>query len=152
MTRTGDRYPIHPVMRSTVPLKLNLLKLVSSDHGIRPRDLFSSNCLEIKRTPVLLRVPMDPTKRGPTPAPKPSQPGPPPANQTPVRPRRHRHVIATAHDRRRHYVHGYLRQGQRGRGRKRFGLRWIRGWWRRRQRSRGDGRKGDFDRGFGGGG
>ena len=64
---------------------LNLPKLLGFDDRISSRDLLSSNSLEIESARVLLRVPVDPTKRGPAPTLEPGQPDPFPTHQTPVR-------------------------------------------------------------------
>lgn len=72
------------LMKSNGP-NLNLPKLLGFDDRISSRDLLSSNSLKIESARVLLRVPVDPTKRGPAPTLEPGQPDPFPTHQTPVR-------------------------------------------------------------------
>ena len=63
----------------------NLLKLLGDNKRVRSCNFLSPNFLKIENTVMFLRIPVDPTKHGPTPAPKPRQPHPLFTYQTPVR-------------------------------------------------------------------
>ena len=90
---------------STIQIESNLVELLRFNDGIGPGDLLPPHLLEVERAAVLLRVPVGPTERGPTPALEPGQPHALPAHQAAIRPRHHAVLIA----RRRHS----LRQAQR---------------------------------------